>query len=755
MRARDRAAAVLAAVAALSAVIAGSGANASASPGSAHPAPAAVLDRAEAVARPVLLPDGEQLTVTPEPGGRSAVIDRPPAGIPASLISLSTGGHAEEIPADALPYLGRGLDPSLFDLSVLQRSESLGRLPVRVTFRERRPSLPGVTITQSGPGNEAGYLTGSSARAFGAALARQFHADHARDSYGRDGLFADGVSIAVDGALAPAPRSRPDLPKHVLTVTATNLSGKPDNGDVAFAYNVDDLALISDPVFNYRTFHNGVAKFSVPAGHYVVIGDFEGPDSAGHAVTRLVVLPRVTVSQNTAVSVAERAATSEVTMATPRPAVLQDVSGTIVLRDVHRDIVGLSATNAPGSVWVSPTTRKPAAGTMQAFASAQLTSPPGTAGIPYAYNLDFKDRAGTVPAQHYHVVQSRLATVTERYYQDAPATGAWATAGAFLAEDEAAGGAEGGGVPAFVLGPLPLPGVQVQYFSAAADLYWDSMYFMSATQGNGGQDDLALRVLSPGQQAVVDWNRYPLHPQPDYNTGIAGGLNPVIPSATRAGDTLRLAVSPFADNQPGHVSFSPAAVVGYTVDQNGTRIARGNGLNGIPPVTLSKSPSVIRFSLDASGPAYQRWTGSQTTWTWRSVRRPRATLPPSWFCSEEFHPVDRLLRRCAVQPMMTLNYLVQGMALNGTVRAGPQLVDVHAGHIQLAPATRITGATAQVSCDDGRSWRSAAVRSAGGGNFRVAFTAPAGCAVTLRVSAADAAGGSIAQTITRAYKIAP
>jgi hypothetical protein len=51
------------------------------------------------------------------------------------------------------------------------------------------------------------------------------------------------------------------------------------------------------------------------------------------------------------------------------------------------------------------------------------------------------------------------------------------------------------------------------------------------------------------------------------------------------------------------------------------------------------------------------------------VRRPRAILPPSWFCSEEFHPVDRLLRRCAVQPMMTLNYLVEGMALNGSVPA--------------------------------------------------------------------------------------
>jgi hypothetical protein len=34
------------------------------------------------------------------------------------------------------------------------------------------------------------------------------------------------------------------------------------------------------------------------------------------------------------------------------------------------------------------------------------------------------------------------------------------------------------------------------------------------------------------------------------------------------------------------------------------------------------------------------------------------------------------------------------------------------------------------------------------------FTAPAGAYVTLRTSATDAAGGSITETITRAYRIA-
>ena len=51
-----------------------------------------------------------------------------------------------------------------------------------------------------------------------------------------------------------------------------------------------------------------------------------------------------------------------------------------------------------------------------------------------------------------------------------------------------------------------------------------------------------------------------------------------------------------------------------------------------------------------------------------------------------------------------------------------------------------------------RSREQAQCRS--GGAYRAAFTAAAGNYVTLRVTAADAAGGRISETITRAYKIA-
>jgi hypothetical protein len=103
--------------------------------------------------------------------------------------------------------------------------------------------------------------------------------------------------------------------------------------------------------------------------------------------------------------------------------------------------------------------------------------------------------------------------------------------------------------------------------------------------------------------------------------------------------------------------------------------------------------------------------------------------------------------------MMTLGYRVAGLGLDGSAAVGRQSVGISVGHVQLAAAARITAAAVQVSFDGGKTWRAATVTGSGGA-YRAAFTAAAGKYVTLRVTAADAAGGRICETITRAYKIA-
>jgi hypothetical protein len=750
------AAALVLSVAVTPAMAANPAASAASAAGGAGAAGTAAAVRAgsAAAARPVLLINGDRLMIRATPRGGQAITLLPTPGA-QSLVSLSSRRLSEEIPADALPYLGRGLDPGLFSLTALRRAETGGRLPVRLSFAGRRPALPGVTITRASRGTAEGYLTSSSAPAFGAALARQFRADHAHGSYGGAGLFAGGVNIALAGRGSPAVSGRPDFPMHTLTMTGSDLRGKPDNGDEVLVVNADNLATFGDGNENFNVFHHGTAKFSVPAGHYWAIGDFFNFTRTSLS-ERLVVLPQFTVSgQHTRIGLAERSASSEITTVTARPAVSQLTSFTLVRGDSHGVPVSLGFFDLGISQWVSPTTVKPTVGTLQSFTSAQLTSPPAAAGPPYVYNLAFQGPDGIIPSQHFVASPASLATVNEHYFQDVPLTGAWSTIGGFP-----------GQLQGLILGlffPIRLPGLQTQYMSAGPDTLWLSSYIESNRFGTGGQFD-TFRTLPAGQQVTQNWNQYPLHPQPDVQplSGSLAAQFPAFPSAARSGNMLTLAFTPFSDNEPGHTGSGffggpGLAVTGrYVIQQNGIRIASGNPVNGIAPVQLSPQPSVIRFALTATrtGKSFPQSASSTTAWTWRSKRMPGVTLPPSWFCGLSFAGNQiRLLHRCVVQQLLTLGYQVQGLGLNGSAPPGSQMISLSVGHLQLAGSAPITGASAQVSFDDGRIWQGAAATASGGGNFQISFNAPPGVDVSLRVSATDAGGSSIHETVLRAYGV--
>jgi hypothetical protein len=140
----------------------------------------------------VTLVTGEQVTVVPEPNGRDQY-----------LISHATGGYhtyrdatgdGYVIPAEAQPYLGHGLDESLFDVSALVRDglTTGARLPIRLGFAAgATPAAPaGVTLTSTGGASATGYLTPASASAFAAAL--------------RAGIGADVAGGRPLGSAAPA-----------------------------------------------------------------------------------------------------------------------------------------------------------------------------------------------------------------------------------------------------------------------------------------------------------------------------------------------------------------------------------------------------------------------------------------------------------------------------------------------------------------------------------------------------------------------
>jgi hypothetical protein len=327
-----------------------------------------------------------------------------------------------------------------------------------------------------------------------------------------------------------------------------------------------------------------------------------------------------------------------------------------------------------------------------------------------------------------------------------------------------------GGTPAeFALGadlglvlPVHMPGRQIQYLSARPHTLWQTD--TSGPDFAGGQNG-PVQAYRPGQQASADWNRYPLHPGPNV---VQSGMSasPVLPSASRALNSLTLDITPFSDSEPGHVAslfsgFASPASGRYALFQDGRKIVSGDAARAARgfhdlrlTATLSPRPSVIKFMLTASR-ASRRFAlsaASSDVWTWRSRPDAGATVPPPWICGVTASGAPTRNRHCVVQGMLTARYHVAGLSLAGAAQPGRQQIGLDISHLQLAAPSRITLAQVRVSFDHGKTWHGATVTRLADGSFRVAFRAPAGARVSMRTHAADAAGDTITETILDAYQ---
>ena len=571
-----------------------------------------------------------------------------------------------------------------------------------------------------------------------------------------------GAARSRPAAAGPA---RPAIPMHTLTVKGTNLAGKPDTGDSVLVLNVDNTRTL-DPVQSRQLFDHGVAKFSVPAGHYFALGQFGSVTVHGHPgpAARYVVLPQFTVTGNTTVTMHETAANSKITMVTPRPATVLSTGAWLRRTGTSGPPLLLELYPLPHPAWISPTHVKPTVGTLQWSVNEHLESPPGHK-VPYEYTLSYTDAPGTIPVQRYVASATDLATVHERFYQPVKASGSWAFNGSFPGTN-ANNNADWFGFiePA---GPaVKLPGRLTEYAggTGSARMEWRGQYQPVQDVPFVVGD---TRLLHPGEQLTDNWSAYPLHPGVNAlltslpNMFWMDGAN--IPSAVRAGNTLQLEVDPFDDNQPGHqigavAASGPEQTTGsYRIEQNGTTVASGDAVAAAKfgefytKVTVSPKPSTIRFSLNytRASTSFPLSTATSTVWTFRSAPVTNATVPPGWSCVRyTYRP-----HGCAAQPMMTLQYAVAHLRLDGAAPAGRQVLDLGVGHLQAAKASKVTTASVSVSFDGGKTWHRAAFTGTGG-SYTAAFTAPAGAKVTLRAKAADAAGGSVAETITNAYQTA-
>jgi hypothetical protein len=616
-----------------------------------------------------------------------------------------------------------------------------------------------------GPGTQ---LTGGTDRRLGQTMSLGGRAVAAQPGtgYGADGTFAGLLPAGTRPAIA-APPDHQRGATATLTVDGTNLAGQPDTGDTVVVANVDNSNRTRG--FVGKKFADGAATFTVPLGHYLVLCYFLSEAHHKLTGTHVVVLPQVTVAGNTTADAGALAADSRVQVVTPRPADLQWVSLDVYRWTAAHQLLDANAySQHQGPIWISPTATTVTVGSLRTSVAAGLVSPPGTAQ-PYLYNLVLEPPPGRIPAMREVVRPARLATVTARYYQAAPSLGELYQRGLLPFQ----GGIIYGGFYG-----LTLPCQVTEYLSGTPSVIWFDEYAQARAVWTGGQIDAHQAYVS-GQQVTQNWGAYPLHSAPD--ASILGSGDPwarqvpdgVVPTANRMGDSLELQVDPFGDNTPGHTGDG-YTTGHYQIDQNGIKIAGGNAVLRpdswafLKQVTLSPQPSLIRFTLTATrsgtlaqGRSDTLSTATSTTWTWRSARAPGVKLPPGWWCGQgPVSPTGQGSRACAVQPLLTLRYAVQNMALNGAAPAGLQIVRLSVGHLQLAQAAPVTAATMQFSLDGGQTWHRARITGRGG-SYTALFTAPPAARITLRTTATTTnasittAATSITETTTNAYATAP
>jgi hypothetical protein len=672
--------------------------------------------------RTITLITGDRVTLTPMPDGSPGISVAPRPGGSAAFVTERGGGDLYVIPADAQPFLGRQLDVSLFDVSA---PDSDGRIPVVLSGSDAAP--PGVVLTD----RTHGYVTPESAAQFGAAL----HRDAAGVSGVSSAPILGGVTwLARADAVAP-PVVQPQFVMKTLRINTVGLTGDPVDIGTVVVLNTDDGR-------KYATLRplatvGGEVRISVPVGHYAVSALFNAVEN-GTFVERLAQLADVTVRQDTAVTLDARAADAPVSVDVPRPSQLAALGVQYVRQDEPRTFragVGVLINPAVAAIDVQPA-KSARSGELTYSVQAHRDSPPGAAS-PYAYDIELVRQA--VPAdEHFRVRSGDLATIKANYYSDVPSWQVVPTRIAALSSDL---------VHIGFGTPTPVPGTRVEYVSAdPAITYFDSV----TPQGTSTPMTDGGRKYRAGTVSTVDWMRGPRAPgfgaaTPD----TAGGWTC---PACREGDHIALQLSGLIDSVPGHAmgpDYGPGREwdAQLSIAENGKVLLDWPGIFGITlPASGPSGDYALTYDQTTRAPWSTHSQRSHSEWTFHSQRPTANTVPATWVCPDD-DPGP-----CAAVPLLVADYALP-QALDGTVAPGRSAMAVTFRHASGAPSVPIRSAAVEVSFDDGQTWTRTALAGAGGGRYVARWTSPAGAHLSVRVTARDAAGATLTQSVLDAATV--
>jgi hypothetical protein len=725
----------LSAVAATAAALVGPAGPVAAAPSAAPPTPSV------SPPAPVTLITGDVVRVGVGARPTVSVLPRVRTGAAGAFRTVRTGDSVRVIPAIAVPYLGRELDPALFDVTALAATG--GRIPVRIAYRAGAPhrALPGITVTSTAGSTATGYLTPGSARRFGQALADQVRVDAAAGWHRDAGLFAGVGTIAWGGPATPV--VQPRFPMFTLRIKVLDGTGAP--ADFAFldVVNVDDL----NKHLSFPIAEAGEARVSVPAGNYSLIADSPEFGADGSFTDRIVPVTDFAVTgPKTLPTIDMRTARVRPSVVLPRPAI-EDLA---VYDWTRGDVLGSTLSQSfifDGTSTVLFAPGRPVVhGVLSWGEQYHFTAADGSYTDDLKYGAD-----GAIPTRLRHVVTAgQLATLTVHYSSDVPGRQILSERFGFRGSDFFATAIDS---------PVVAPGTRTEYVGGSPDVVWQQQLVGVAIfdPDNFVIADLwsdATRSYQPGQRSTVTWARQPLHPSLPRNDALSPF--PPVCAECRVGNELSVSVVSLADTDPGHVGFldidgtTPAGPI-----TGGTRLRVFGGAT-----LLSDEHDVIgtQVTVPAAGRRYRvlyeqhraaPWirlgTAATTEWGFASARPAVRTAPAGWICPDGDG-------ECAVLPLLVPSYEVATDG-QGRVAAGAGTVVVGFTATEGAPMSPVDQGTVSWSTDDGATWQVAPVHALGAGQFSAAVTNPAGGTVSLRVTGRDRAGNTITQTLVRAYAV--
>jgi hypothetical protein len=706
---------------------------------------------ASAQSQTVTLPTGEQVIVGNVSGKTTYAVGGLGNG-PSSYGSYQAGSSDHYIiPSEAEPYLGSVLSPSLFDVTQLLHAGLTGgaHIPVSLAFAagEAPTAPPGVTLTSTAGSTAQGYLTASSGAAFAAGLRAAIGADVAAGRpAGTGALFGGLASMSLaTSAVAPPGTVRPDYVLHTLQVDSTAIDGTP--------FNVFPLLLNDDSASTENAdlpIQDGIGRIEVPAGDYSLGADVYDFDANGlPTAARTMVLNDFTVPDTSGVTTTvqfdEGTAISLISGTTPRPSTPQFTQTTWTRLDPTGlgDVVeNLASGGVP--MYVDPQPAATTAGSMhfqvQLYAAGPATGPQ------YRYDSAFDN--DTIPAdQAYQVRASQLATVRQDFYNDPAAGGAGDTLWAS---------------PLDSYNELFISLIPLANYSSSVTEYAgtaDSGQWLQGAQSPSGNFVVGdTRTFDSGHSYRIDWLRGPLAP----NLGQYSHASPFndVCFACASGGAATLGYNLIGDSEPDHIGIEASG--GNTNDavyENGTEVLDDPDVLQVELTGLPAGTTTFRevYDTDFAGDSQvSQTTSTHTDLTFRYTpgSDPSATLPSGYYCDY----TGVVATPCQVLPVLTLNYQL-AVDQNNTSAAPVQVLGLTVGHLSYdgyGSHAPITSAKVSVSFDGGQTWVPALLAGFDG-RYTALWRNPVsaeGTSPELRVTATDAIGGSITQTITAAYTVA-